>query len=267
MSDAKSTCWQPCPNGNADCCGGLTCFDTSTQPESGATCTNSDYSGSNHFFCGSSWCDAAYSCTTACPGGSNDECPGDTNYCYADIPCETGGSPPPDIQPVPSIFSKYCGNTFEEAADLCWQPCEDDGDCCAGQTCYSDVDDCVYDKNIGADHFFCGSDFCDAANNCPKPCPSGWDLECDDPGQRCFANVPCNANIEARSADFLRYGLPEKAMLLMREYNLEEYTREQTTNASSVSMSSNSFPFGVFFGLSLIGLIGLNVFWVRNTNT
>ena len=82
--------------------------------------------------------------------------------------------------------------------------------------------------------------------------------------------MPCNANIEARSADILRYGLPEKAMLLMRQYKLEKEdytTTEQTSNASSVSMSSNSFPFGVFFGFSLIGLIGLNVFWVRNTNT
>ena len=66
ISNAKDHCWQPCPRGNSDCCLGLSCFDTS-ENNAGDMCTDSDYSGTNHYFCGSSWCQAAYSCLTVSP--------------------------------------------------------------------------------------------------------------------------------------------------------------------------------------------------------
>ncbi len=161
VSNAREKCWQPCPRGDTDCCLGLGCFDTSSNENEGqgtvqSTCSASDYSGSNHYYCGSSWCSAAYSCTNACPGGTNEECPGG-QYCYADIPCTAGVSPPADVQTPSSEFSQYCGTSPENAGQNCWQPCRDDDDCCAGQTCHSNVTSCTYPDNIGADHFFCGS--------------------------------------------------------------------------------------------------------------
>lgn len=155
MTDAKEECWQPCPRGESDCCAGLTCHDTSRNVEQGDTCADSDYSGPRHFFCGSSWCDAAYSCRDACPGGRDGECPGG-QYCYADVPCSTAGARPPDLNAPSSAFSQYCGTSAGNAAENCWQPCRNDDDCCAGQTCYSGVE-CGYPENVGADHFFCGS--------------------------------------------------------------------------------------------------------------
>jgi len=152
MANARNDCWQPCPRGDSDCCSGLKCYDTS-QGESGGTCTNSDYTGSNHYYCGSSWCSAAYSCTNACPGGTNDECPRG-QLCYADVPC-TGGSQPPDVTTPSSQFNKYCGKDGEP--QTCWYPCRDDGDCCSGLKCRENVTECPYPDNVGADHFFCGS--------------------------------------------------------------------------------------------------------------
>ena len=120
MSDARDACWQPCPRGDSDCCFGLNCFDTSQSSQ--GTCSSSDYSGTQHFYCGASWCGAAYSCQNACPGGTNEECPAG-QYCYADVPCSTTSAAPPDVQPPPSTFNQYCGDTAEDAADQCWQPC------------------------------------------------------------------------------------------------------------------------------------------------
>ena len=108
MSDARDTCWQPCPRGDSDCCLGLNCFDTSQSSQ--GTCSSSDYSGTQHFYCGASWCDAAYLCQSACPGGTNEECPAG-QYCYADVPCSSTSGAPPDVQPPPSTFNQYCGDT------------------------------------------------------------------------------------------------------------------------------------------------------------
>ena len=101
---------------------------------------------------------AAYSCQAACPGGSSDECPGDS-YCYADVPCTAGATPPPidNISGGTTTFDKYCGTSPENAAENCWQPCRDNADCCAGQTCHGATSCPVYANNVGADHFFCGT--------------------------------------------------------------------------------------------------------------
>lgn len=168
IAEAKADCWQPCPRGQVDCCFGLQCFDTSADASSGGTCPVSVLSGSAHYFCGSSWCAAAYSCSSRCPGGQSSECP-EGQFCYADVPCSSVSSSnpleyvqPPEIDSPPSIYSKYCGESAEDAAQQCWQPCRDNDDCCAGQTCFSEVTTCAYADNIGADHFFCGSGKCNS---------------------------------------------------------------------------------------------------------
>ena len=182
-SDASADCWQPCPRGDAECCHGLRCFDTSSSSSgggeegyTGGTCPSSDYSGPSHYYCGSSWCDAAYACSAGCPGGADAECPPGAR-CYADVPCDGGGGAPPSLPAddaaaaaavddddgggfpptTASSFSRYCGSSPGDAAELCWQPCRDDGDCCAGQACHANVTSCGYPENVGADHFFCGS--------------------------------------------------------------------------------------------------------------
>jgi hypothetical protein len=215
LADAQTQCWQPCPRGSSDCCFGLECFDTT---QNGATCSSSDYSGTNHFFCGTSWCNAAFSCGTPCPGGNSAECPGG-EYCYADVPCNSNGASYMPPQPV-SPLSKYCGTSFADAAEQCWQPCRDDSDCCFDQTCFSDVTSCPYPENQGNDHYFCGVDFCGASFECSKPCRSGFDAECDT-GQRCFANTPCNTNVRSMDITRMNYGLPRSALQLLRSYRPE----------------------------------------------
>jgi hypothetical protein len=53
--------------------------------------------------------------------------------CYADVPCNSNEAPYVPPQPV-SPLSKYCGTSFADAAENCWQPCRDDSDCCFDQT-------------------------------------------------------------------------------------------------------------------------------------
>ena len=217
LSDAKGNCWQPCPRGDKDCCFGLTCHDTSQDGEifnleesSSGTCPASSLGG--NMYCGSSWCDAAYTCGATCPGGTNEECPAG-QYCYNDIPCAVAGETPPEVtMPPPS----YCGDGPEDAASSCWAKCTSDSDCCFGQTCFEVEGGCEYVDHVGPDHYFCGSDFCEAAFTCPLPCPGGVDSECDE-GQRCYAGTPCNANTRSITpGETVRYGLPLRALELIR---------------------------------------------------
>eukprot|EP00986_Skeletonema_menzelii_P010167 scaffold4850_cov136-Skeletonema_menzelii.AAC.4 len=206
LADAQSQCWQPCPRGYSDCCLGLSCFDTT---QDGGTCSSSDYSGTNHFYCGKSWCDAAFSCGTPCPNGGvniidgveQPECP-NGQFCYADVPCNSNEPPFVPPQPVSSL-SKYCGTSEADAAENCWQPCRDDSDCCFDQTCFTDITSCSYPANQGSEHFFCGEDFCGASFECSTPCPMGFD-----------------ADTNVRSIDILRmdYGLPRSALKLLRSF-------------------------------------------------
>lgn len=260
LESAAENCWQPCPRGNSDCCNGLSCFDTSS-PESPSTCSNSDYSGSGHYFCGTSWCNAAYSCSTACPEGTNDECP-DGQYCYGDIPCENEGQTVPvqEAAPPPNIFSMYCGTSHQDASNTCWQPCRNDDDCCFDQTCHANVTSCSYPDNIGADHYFCGSDFCEASYNCNQPCPSGYDAQCPN-GTRCIPHSPCNANIGATTArDFLRYGLPRSMNFLMKTYTPDEIGQPETAATEpEPAGSKNSLLVGLLFGFCLAIVVAVNV--------
>lgn len=235
LGDAKTDCFQPCPRGGKDCCFGLTCHDTSQDPAdedenpeegeevftlqedpgagqtaaSEGTCPASDLGG--NMYCGSSWCDAAYTCGATCPGGTNEECP-PGQYCYDDIPC-LADEPPPEVEmPPPS----YCGDGPEDAASSCWAKCSTDSDCCFGQTCHAVEGGCDYVDHVGPDHYFCGTDFCEAAFACPQPCPGGVDSECDE-GMRCYAGTPCNANTRSITpGETVRYGLPLRALELIR---------------------------------------------------
>lgn len=50
QTDAENTCWQPCSS-DGDCCSrGQRCY------EAGAACGSSLYEGTNHNYCGVSWC-------------------------------------------------------------------------------------------------------------------------------------------------------------------------------------------------------------------
>lgn len=84
----------------------------------------------------------------------------------------------------------------------------------------SDVTSCSYPENQGSDHYFCGVDFCGASFECSKPCRTGFDAECD-PGQRCFANTPCNTNVRSMDITRMNYGLPRSALQLLRSYRPE----------------------------------------------
>lgn len=144
LDNAKDTCWQPCPRGDSDCCLGMTCYDTaeSSSTSSEGQCSTSDYSGSNNFYCGKSWCDAAYTCGTACVGGTDEEC-ASGEYCYADVPCMSRPVPemfPPTSGYVPTVTPPsnsytYCGVSAGDATERCWQECSVDSDCCFGQSC------------------------------------------------------------------------------------------------------------------------------------
>lgn len=206
------------------------------------------------------------------------------------MPCDGGGGgAPPSLPPADDdddaatalSFSRYCGSSPGDAAELCWQPCRDDGDCCAGQTCHANVTSCGYPENVGADHFFCGSDFCNAAYECGMPCQSGHDASCPV-GQRCFPNTPCNANLRSYSADVMSsssssgggtsdYGLPTRAMTLYRQYRSETTfdvdgrTTDATTTATTGTNKANTVGgvVGLFFGISILCLIVGNYMLAR----
>lgn len=77
--EAEQNCWQPCRNAG-DCCFEQGCF------EAAVTCSVSDYIGSDHFFCGSDYCDASFNCRAPCPSGFDAEC-GEGYRCFANTPC------------------------------------------------------------------------------------------------------------------------------------------------------------------------------------
>ena len=157
--DAADNCWMPCTGDGSetDCCPGLTCFDTSTTLTS-SSCENVDISGPNHNFCGTSWCDAVDLCDNAapCPGGTDVECPVG-QYCFADLPCDSGLDAP-IVAVVDVLPSLVDGN---------------DND----------------DDDNNPEHFFCGTSEADAAELC-KPCPTGEMIECSDNfSHGCFRGI------------------------------------------------------------------------------
>ncbi len=47
-------------------------------------------------------------------------------------------------------------------------------------------------------HYFCGTDWHHAAQSCQTHCPTGRSSDCPD-GQRCFADTPCDAQVEHKN--------------------------------------------------------------------
>ncbi|KAL7520539.1 hypothetical protein ACHAWX_005264 [Stephanocyclus meneghinianus] len=227
LDQAKETCWQPCPRGDGDCCLGLTCFDTalSSSTSSLGECANSDYSGSNNFYCGKSWCHAAYTCGETCPGGTDNECTATGEYCYADVPCTyvrtvpnvfppTSALTPPEsytgsgyLEGYTSTY-KYCGKDPGDATERCWQDCNSDSDCCFGQYCFDAGSNCGQAFYDGPNHSYCGTSRCDAISKCSVACPLG--NECPE-GETCFDNTPCDSDIPSTQPFYCGLGEAEAA--------------------------------------------------------
>ena len=195
QSNAESLCWQPCGS-DSDCCSlSQNCYETDS------ACGSSVYEGTNHNYCGISWCDAAYTCSTPCEDGV---CP-DGLWCYGNTPCDSsgGGTTVPElpVDPVNST-SNFCGATLDEAKETCWQPCpRGDEDCCLGLSCFDTAESsnsstlgvCDAAEYDGENRFYCGKSWCDAAYTCGEPCPSGSHEDCTD-GTYCYADIPCSSS-------------------------------------------------------------------------
>jgi hypothetical protein len=142
------------PMGDFFC--GLTVEDAATKCATGGaiTCSNADdtqcpgemkcfetteCSDRSTYFCGSTWMDAAETCSKPCSSGSSDEC-GENESCFAHTGCQ-------------ATNSFYCGHNFEDASETCGTPCEDrSSDSCPGdQYCFAYVSSCVEDNNAGND--------------------------------------------------------------------------------------------------------------------
>jgi hypothetical protein len=127
------------------------------------------YDGSNHNYCGISWCDAAYTCFTPCENDTS--CP-DGLACWANTPCDAGREDAPNLPTDPDgVNAKFCGATLDEAKETCWQPCPYGHECCLGLSCFdtsvssdtSSLGECSVADYSGANRFYCGKSWCDAA--------------------------------------------------------------------------------------------------------
>lgn len=109
-----------CASGDDNQCPGeMKCFETT------------ECSDRSTYFCGSTWLDAAETCSKPCSSGSSDEC-GDGESCYAHTGCQ-----------ATNLF--YCGNSFEDASETCGQRCDDrdSASCPSGQYCFAYVSACA----------------------------------------------------------------------------------------------------------------------------
>ncbi len=86
--------FRPCCLIYQSMCCEQTSFDT------GGSCLTSLDSSLNRRYCGTDLCDASYKCTTACPGGTDAECPSGES-CFDNTPCSSYAVPP-------SVEFAYC---------------------------------------------------------------------------------------------------------------------------------------------------------------
>jgi hypothetical protein len=108
-----------CRSGNDNQCPGeMKCFETT------------ECSDRSTYFCGSSWMDAAETCSKPCSSGSSDECD-EGQSCFAHTGCQ-------------ATNSFYCGANFEDA-ETCGKPCADrsSDSCDEGQYCFAYVSACT----------------------------------------------------------------------------------------------------------------------------
>lgn len=93
FSHMMETCPERCMDGN--CPDGMTCFEDSPCLWVGKAVDTGPKKDPSKMFCGKKFADAR-SCTTACPGGSSDECPGE-ELCFSDVEgCKSSGGNKPN---------------------------------------------------------------------------------------------------------------------------------------------------------------------------
>mmetsp|Transcript_170893 Transcript_170893/g.543047 ORF Transcript_170893/g.543047 Transcript_170893/m.543047 type:complete len:378 (+) Transcript_170893:80-1213(+) len=86
-------------------------------------------------WCGTSFEDASSACSTSCPGGTDAECGGGDQHCFADV-THCGSSP---------TTTNWCGTSFEDASSACSTSCPGgtDAECGGGdQHCFADITQC-----------------------------------------------------------------------------------------------------------------------------
>ena len=179
FEDASSNCDLPCSSRSSlDCPEGQGCFAYTTCEETkpGPHETDANHVPMNDYFCGESKELAASTCSIACQGGSDSECP-ENMQCYEGTGCS-------------SRDSFWCGPDWLKAADQCSQPCSSgSSDACPGtESCYAHTG-CQHTTNL----FWCGDSHEEASQTCSTPCDSRSSEQC--PGsQLCFAFVTACAS-------------------------------------------------------------------------
>ncbi len=215
--EASSNCNNPCPTGsptecpnNMKCYASVECsskdkndilpmqeelsspsYSPSKQP------SPSFYSSPDSFYCGSSFQEAAETCTLPCPNGLSASCPPNM-ACYANTPCPDKGG-------------FYCGTNIVNASASCDKPCSSglDSECALGLTCY-ETQTCQRRvpppmmntnttttpnnqepkvPNVEDGTKYCGTSYEHASTTCAQPCPRGKE-DCPD-GMSCYAHTPC----------------------------------------------------------------------------
>ena len=177
FEDASSNCALACPTRSSlDCPNGQGCFAYTTCE--GEISPPHEVSPAhvpmNDNFCGDSKELASSTCSIACQGGLDSECP-------TGMQCHDGTG-------CSSRDSFWCGPTWMEAAEMCSQPCSSGSsdDCSSGESCYAHT-------GCQANLFFCGDTFADASESCNEPCESRSSIECSG-DQLCFAFVTACAS-------------------------------------------------------------------------
>ncbi|KAK1748815.1 chitinase [Skeletonema marinoi] len=221
--DSEGSCNHPCPGGTEDCPDGMSCYSftscvdlpyneptpsgTSDECPTGQSCYGyTACDDHDTFFCGTTWDEAASTCSKPCPSGSNDECD-NGEICFGYTPCAsiqsaltekcairtllavnvtpctaeqwvfvrlpTGQFCFPST-PCDETESFFCGSSFDEATSTCGIPCP------TGQS-----------STCPNESYFCGTSFDEASSSCLHPCPSGLSNECPN-GLLCFASTSCS---------------------------------------------------------------------------
>jgi hypothetical protein len=148
-----------CPQGMS-CYGGLKCnvqdmYEEEAKKKEEGVAVNSIPSDDErrNMFCGLSWADAGKKCSVWCPGGQDEDCPGEegcfgSTDCYADLvptaqPVLKPTNPPSTMPPVPYDDpgnNRFCGAGWGMAVTNCsfetHCPSGRSDDCPAGQTCH-----------------------------------------------------------------------------------------------------------------------------------
>ena len=180
-NDMLETCSAKC-EADEDCPDGKTCW------EAPGTCqwigvAVKEKVETSSLWCGTTFGDAQTTCTKACPGESDDECP-EGMSCFGGSDCVEEG--------VPVVREGYrCGKTWEDSSTKCGLECQKDEDCTVenggdeGDICFADVV-CAKDMaKAEGGGMFCGKTYeettcgteCEMDADCPNNQWCYW-VEC-----------------------------------------------------------------------------------------